>query len=126
MFVTSGLMDSVGDLSYNNDSKILEWKEPYHLNTSDTIIYKIRVAQLHDPSDMNTGDTTVLDNTTNNTFIDLTGPVDDHFSYTVSVWAVNIVGQSEAAVIQIPQTKSELLSACHNNSLLCHIFLKFL
>ena len=124
----SGLLGAVGNLVYHGNNKTLEWREPFHLITSDAISYEFLVVLVPNPVDVSTDDTTVPSNTdtgdtdsnhlqtTSKTFVNLTGQVDDHFSYTVSVWAVNIVGKSEAAVIQIPSTKSELILHAHTRT----------
>ena len=101
----SGLLGAVGKLVYHGNNKTLEWEEPLHLNTPDTISYKVVVVLIPDLSNDNTGHPdSNIELTTNNTSIDLTAQVDDHFSSLLSVRAVSVVGQSEAAVIQIPST----------------------
>ena len=98
----------MGNPVYHSNNKTLGWGEPYHLNTSDKISYEVLVTLLPDHIGHPYSNLTL---TTNNTFIDLTGRVDDHFSYTVSVRAVNVVGKSKAAVIPISSTTSELILA---------------
>lgn len=115
----------------------MDWDEPFQLNTSDKIWYKVKVKQLSDVDD-NTDDTTndndrdvtdteTYDNnasesavqTTNQTNVNLTDRVDKSYWYNATVWAVNAVGDGEPTFLLINSTGptiSPLHLVCHLNS----------
>ncbi len=110
------------DLHYHDNNKSLAWKEPFHLYPSENISYMYVVKPISDLSDDSSSDVSDGGTTTNQgdtnadgkglqrtamSFINLTDEVDEDSSYNVTVWAVNVVGAGEAAVIKIKTESSK-------------------
>ncbi len=94
LFVNTGWLDRVGDLKYENDT--LSWRLPHQLNTSQTIVYDI-VVKATDQSH----EQPIAEYNYTETYLNLSGRIDEGVTYNASVWPINAVGRGKESSVEV-------------------------
>ncbi len=97
MFAYTGLLEQVIDLKYIHENQSLSWTPPLQLNTSQTIMYHVVViAKATDQSHEQ-----IIENGTHTeTYLDLSGRIDEGVTYNASLWPMNAVGRGKESSVE--------------------------